>query len=223
MSIPLHLCLPSSLLFSSVWRVLCCAVLCCGAVLLCFAVCGCVVCVCVWLCVCVRVCVCWDGGGGVRTRLRLYVQNALRVYIQNVPVCTSTTPTKKNMWAWCRYARERFECTHGFFSVSYHTPQHHTHTHTTRHHHDHHHKGHSTKHNTAPPHPHITHINLMPPKTVELSLRLNVPQHGKTHQVQTQQGLTDCSLFLDSTGGAAWPFSVDRVSSMVVKMSGQFR
>ena len=35
----------------------------------------------------------------------------------------------------------------------------------------------------------------------------NSTQHGKTRQVQTQRELTDCSLFLDSTDGVAWPFS----------------
>ena len=68
----------SSLLFASVWRVLCCFGLCC-------AVCGCVA---------VRGCVVMGREGCMhRTRLRVYVQNAHRVYIQNVPVCTGTTPT----------------------------------------------------------------------------------------------------------------------------------
>jgi len=39
-------------------------------------------------------------------------------------------------------------------------------------------------------------------------MRLNLTQHGKPHQVRTQQGLTDCELFLDSVEGGAWPFLV---------------
>ena len=45
----------------------------------------------------------------------------------------------------------------------------------------------------------------------EWSLRLNLTQHGKTHQVQTWQGLTDWELFLDFMGGGAWPFLVGGV------------
>ena len=49
----------------------------------------------------------------------------------------------------------------------------------------------------------------------EWSLRLNLTQHGKTHQVQTQLGLTDRELFLDSVGGGAWPFLVREVTRLV--------
>ncbi len=49
----------------------------------------------------------------------------------------------------------------------------------------------------------------------EWSLRLNLTQHGKTHQVQTQLGLTDWELFLDSVGGGAWPFLVGGVICLV--------
>ena len=71
-----------SLLLASVWRVLCCAVLCCCVLLYVVVLCVCVV-------VCVSVCV---GRGGGEEDL-VYVQNALRVYIQTVPVCTGERPT----------------------------------------------------------------------------------------------------------------------------------
>ena len=45
----------------------------------------------------------------------------------------------------------------------------------------------------------------------EWSLRLNLTQHGETHQVQTQWGLTDWELFHDFVGGGAWPFLVGGV------------
>ena len=49
----------------------------------------------------------------------------------------------------------------------------------------------------------------------EWSLRLNLTQHGKTHQVRTWEGLTDWELFLDSMGGGAWPFLVGGVICLV--------
>jgi hypothetical protein len=49
----------------------------------------------------------------------------------------------------------------------------------------------------------------------EWSLRLNLTQHGETHQVQTWEGLTDWELFLDSMGGGAWPFLVGGVICLV--------
>ena len=49
----------------------------------------------------------------------------------------------------------------------------------------------------------------------EWSLRLNLTQHGETHQVQTQWGLTDWELFLDFVGGGAWPFLVGGVICQV--------
>ena len=55
---------------------------------------------------------------------------------------------------------------------------------------------------------------------LEWSLRLNLLQHGKTIYEKTRWRLTDWLLFLDSTGGVAWPFSVGRVICLVVKLSG---
>ena len=90
-------------------------------------------CFCVWC-----VCVCWEREGD-----RVYVQNASRVFVQNVPVRTCTTPACGNT---CR----RGTITHGDvlnphtgFSRAtphqtpqpqWHTPHtHHTHTHTNHH------------------------------------------------------------------------------------------
>ena len=93
----------------------------------------CAWCLCVCVCLCVCLCVCWERreGDGV------YVQNALRVSIENVSVCTGTTRTCFNMCAWCRHTRARFqsrhggrfESTHGVFSVPHTTT-----TTTTQHH-----------------------------------------------------------------------------------------
>ena len=85
----------SLLLFS----LLLCGVLCC-AVLLCVAVCG-----------CVCVCVCW-----VREREegdRVYVQNAPRVYIQNVHVVPAPRPRVSYMWTW--YHGDVLKVHTGFF------------------------------------------------------------------------------------------------------------
>ena len=49
----------------------------------------------------------------------------------------------------------------------------------------------------------------------EWSLRLNLTQHGKSHQARTLEGLTDWELFLDSVGGGAWPFLVGGVICLV--------
>ena len=49
----------------------------------------------------------------------------------------------------------------------------------------------------------------------EWSLRLNLTQHGETHQVQTYEGLTDWKLFQDYMGGGAWPFLVRGVICLV--------
>ena len=49
----------------------------------------------------------------------------------------------------------------------------------------------------------------------EWSLRLNLTQHGKSHQARTLAGLTDWELFLDSVGGGAWPFLVGGVICLV--------
>ena len=46
-------------------------------------------------------------------------------------------------------------------------------------------------------------------------MRLNLTQHGKPYQFRTQQGLTDCELFLDSVDGGAWPFLVGGVVCLV--------
>ena len=67
-----------------------------------------------------------------------------RVHVQNASVCTFKTfpcvpaasPHVSYMWAWCRYTRGRFECTHGgvlnvytgFFHVFFTVPQHTKHT-----------------------------------------------------------------------------------------------
>ena len=49
----------------------------------------------------------------------------------------------------------------------------------------------------------------------EWSLRLNLTQHGKSHQARTPEELTDWELFLDSVGGGAWPFLVGGVICLV--------
>ena len=54
--------------------------------------------------------------------------------------------------------------------------------------------------------------------TQEWSLRLDLTQHGETHEVLTHR-FTDSQLFLASTGGAAWPFSVGRVVCLVSSVS----
>ena len=98
---------------------------------------GCVVGMFVWVCLglCGLVCVGERGTG---------------VCIERVSVCTFKTfpcvlaacPHVSYMWAWCRYTRGRFECTHGgvlnvhtvfFFPRFFTVPQHtntNTHTHT---------------------------------------------------------------------------------------------
>ena len=86
------------------------------------------------------------------------------VYVQNVPVCTGTTPT-------CVYTG----CTHGFFfSVSLHTPHHNNDNDNDTQQRQR--QRHTTTHN----------------------LQLHSTQDGKTHQVQTQQGLTNSSFFIFS-------------------------
>ena len=70
--------------------------------------------------------------------------------------------------------------------MSLHTPHHtnHTtpHTHTNHNHTQRQRQRYTTTHNDEQP----------------TNLQLHSTQHRKTHQVQTQQGLTDCSLFLDA-------------------------
>ena len=87
-----------------------------------------------WLCVL--------GGGGTG------------VCIDRVSVCTFKTtpcvpaprPHVSYMWAWCRYTRGRFECTHGCFHMFFTVP-HHTTPHTPITHHDHQrHHDHITQH-----------------------------------------------------------------------------
>ena len=88
----------SSLLFASVWRVPCCAVLLCvggrrrrgACVCVCFGVVWGVRCV--WWCT-LKTLLCVDS-------------SRLRVYSQHVHMCL-------NMRTCCRYTRKRFECTHG--------------------------------------------------------------------------------------------------------------
>ena len=74
-----------------------CGVVFCGVV-------WCVWCVCVWLCVCV--CVCCHTLKKCGKKPCVYVQNALLVCIQNVPVYAGTHAHMCfNMCAWCRYTR----------------------------------------------------------------------------------------------------------------------
>ena len=85
--------------------------------------------------------------------------------------------------------------TRGVLSESPHTPQPQPQPHTT------------TQTTTTT----TTHNDTQP-----TNLQLHSTQHGKTHQVQTQQGLTDCSLFFWCFDGVAWPFfSADGVISLV--------
>ena len=89
------------------------------------------------------VCVGGRGGGG-----------GTGVCIDRVSVCTFKTtpcvpaprPHVSYMWAWCRYTRGRFECTHGCFHMFFTVP-HHTTPHTPITHHDHQrHHDHITQH-----------------------------------------------------------------------------
>ena len=118
------------------------------------------------------------------------VTHLLVCTFQNVPVCTGTTPT-------CVYTCGRVAGTHGdvlnvhtgfFQRVSHtHTPHHttphhttpHTHTTTTTNNHSHTRQRQRQRHNNQ----------------LAASFRLNTE---KTHQVQTQQGLTDSSFFVFS-------------------------
>ena len=127
-----------------------------------------------------------------------------RVYVQNVPVCTGITRTcvstcgrgagihgdvlNVHTEACCIYTR-------GVFSVPHHT----THTTTTitatitaTHNNDNDtqqppRQRHTTTTTTT------THNDTQP-----TNLQLHLTQHGKTHQVQTQQRLTDSSFFIFS-------------------------
>ena len=122
----------------------------------CVCVCLCVFCCCMWLCVLGR------GRRGV--------------CIERVSVCTFKTfpcvlapsPHVLYMCAWCRYTRRRLECTQVGFSACHGTPPHHT-SHITHHIPHSHHHSHSHNDTKQP-----------------TNLRLDVPQHGKTLQVQTQ-------------------------------------
>ena len=129
------------------------------------------VCCCMWLCCVVCVLCVLDGGeeGCMhRARLRVYVQNTSHVYIQNVSVCTGTTPT-------CFIHVGRGASTHGDVSnvhMGVFSACHTTHHNTTQHN--------TTQHNTTrTTHQHTTHINLLPPKTVEWSLRVDLFNTGK--------------------------------------------
>ena len=129
-----------------------------GAWLRCACVCVCV-CLCVFYC-CMWLCVLGRGGRGV--------------CIERVSVCTFKTfpcvpapsPYVLYMWAWCRYTRRRLECTQVGFSACHGTPPHHT-PHTTY-------------------RIHTTTATATTTQKQPTNLRLNVPQHGKTLQVQTQ-------------------------------------
>ena len=84
-----------------------------------------------------------------------------RVYASNTSTCVRSKRPP------CVHSKRPLVCRHH---------AHHTHTHQTHH-----------NTTTTPPHPHAAHINLMFfTKTAEWSLRLNLPQHGKTHHVKTQ-------------------------------------
>ena len=174
------------LFFSSLFFCVACSVLCC-AVLCCVAVCGCVVCV--GACLCVSLC-----------HVSFPCDNPSWANFGKQNVCSLKTPpcvrSKRHrvyqhhthmclhMWTCCRYTRRRFGCTHGFFQrVTPHTtPQRtapHTHTHTT-----------TTATATA------THDSDNDNDTQPTNLQLHATQHGKTHQVQTRQGLTDRSFLI---------------------------
>ena len=111
----------------------------------------------VWLCgwfVClgllglVRACVCWGEGKGCTRSKRVSVCT-----FKTFPCVPAPSPHVSYMWAWCRYTRGRFECTHGgvlnvytgFFSRFFTVPQH-TNTNT--------HQTHTTT--TTTPRPHYT-------------------------------------------------------------------
>ena len=44
---------------------------------------------------------------------RVWVRDASVCAIENVPMCKQHAHMLFSMWAWCRYTRGRFECTHG--------------------------------------------------------------------------------------------------------------
>ena len=124
---------------------------------------------------------------------------APRVSIQNVPVCTFKTslcvpaphPHVFTHVDVLSVLTDRFERAHEGFPacVTSHTTPHHTaHTHT--------HHNHNNNHSHTQQRQRQRHTS---------NLQLHSTQHGKTHQVQTQQGLTDSSFFVFS--GGAWPFS----------------
>ena len=81
-----------------------------------------VVCVCVGVVVCVVVCVCVCGVCGVvwcavwcgtlKTPV-CRLKNASVCRFKTSRVCRQHAHMLKHMCAWCRYTRERFECTHG--------------------------------------------------------------------------------------------------------------
>ena len=106
------------------------ATLCALCCVLCVVCCGCAMC---W-CWCVKLTLLLSTHPPLS--LRVYVQNALRVHIQNVPVCTSTTPASVTTCG-------RGAGTHGdvmnvhtwVFSVPHHTTRTH-HDHNNNHHHN---------------------------------------------------------------------------------------
>ena len=135
-----HLCL-----LSIVFR---CGVLCCC--------CCCVVCCCMWLWVC------WEEEKGCMHRTRL------RVYVQNVSVCTRTTPTcfihvglvRVHTGTFLNVHTWVFQCVTRHHTTPHHTTPHrtaphrtapHTHHTTTTHMHDHNHTHSHTRHTTTQP------------------------------------------------------------------------
>ena len=83
------------------------------------------------------------------------------------------------------HVRGTFECAHVvFFSVSRHTPHR---THTLHDHHSHRHSHNDTTTATQ---------QSQRQRQRRTNLQLHLLQRGKTHQVQTQQGLTDSSFLM---------------------------
>ena len=159
--------------------------------------------VCLGLLGLVWACVCWEEGNGCMHRTRL------RVYVQNVSVCTGSMPTcfihvglvpvhTRTFWM---YTRRRFERAHGFFSTFFHRAATHKNTNT---HHDHpttprpqRHHDHTTQHGDRnrerkretrqdKKRGDETRQGGKTREERRWKRRENLTQHRKTHQVQTQ-------------------------------------
>ena len=121
----------------------------------------------------------------------------LRVYVQNVPVCTGTTPTCFTHVGLVPVHTGTFERTHVGFSAC-HTP-HHTPLHTTLH----------TRTTTT--------------ATATARHTTNQPTCGSTclntRKLTRSRHMTDFLHFLDSTGGSAWPFLFGGVICLVVSVN----